>query len=174
MTKIGRPTGLIAYDTELNVKRRQRGEAPVYKILRARTVLYALLIAGVGLAMLTALALRTFTGMSVLHDRNPLYVTLADGSIRNGYTIRILNKRPIERTFTTSVQGLDGARLEIAEGSGAEKNVVTVGPDTTDELRVLVFAPAGAKLDKSIPIRFRIDDVASRESAGADDYFKAP
>jgi cytochrome c oxidase accessory protein FixG len=174
MTKIGRPTGLIAYDTELNVKRRQRGEAPVYRILRARTVLYALLIAGVGLAMLTALALRTFTGMSVLHDRNPLYVTLADGSIRNGYTIRILNKRPVERIFTVSVQGFDGARLEIAEGSGAEKNAVTVGPDTTDELRVLVFAPAGAKLDKSIPIRFRIDDVASHESAGADDYFKAP
>jgi cytochrome c oxidase accessory protein FixG len=174
MTKIGRPTGLIAYDTELNVKRRQRGEAPVYKLLRARTVLYALLIAGVGLAMLTGLALRSFTGISVLHDRNPLYVTLADGSIRNGYTIRVLNKRPIERTFTISAQGLDGARLEIAEGSGADKNVVTVGPDRTDELRVLVFAPAGAKLGKSTPIRFRIDDVASHETAGADDYFKAP
>jgi polyferredoxin len=124
--------------------------------------------------MLTALALRSFTGISVIHDRNPLYVTLADGSIRNGYTIRILNKRPIERTFTVSAHGLDGARLEIAEGAGAEKNVVTVASDTTDELRVLFFAPAGAKLDKSTAIRFRIDDVASHESAGADDYFKAP
>jgi polyferredoxin len=30
----------------------------------------------------------------VLHERNPLFVRLSDGSIRNAYTVRLLNKRP--------------------------------------------------------------------------------
>jgi cytochrome c oxidase accessory protein FixG len=175
MLKLGRPTGLIAYDTDANIKRRKRGEAPVSKVIRARTVLYGILIAGVGLAMLTALALRSFTDLSVLHDRNPIYVTLADGSIRNGYTLRLLNKRPQERLFTLSVEGLDGARVEVAgaPGEGA-RAAVRVGPDTTQEARVLVFAPAGARLDRSTPITFRIVDLASGEAASAQDFFKAP
>jgi cytochrome c oxidase accessory protein FixG len=175
MTKLGWPTGLIAYDTDANVARRLRGQPPVNKVIRARTVLYGLLIAGVGLAMLTALALRTFTGLSALHDRNPIYVTLADGSIRNGYTLRVLNKRPIERVFTVSVEGMPGARLELAAAPAeTDQPTVTVGPDSTHELRALVFAPAGAKLDKSTPVTFRIVDAASGEAAQAEDYFKAP
>ncbi|HEX2552424.1 MAG TPA: cytochrome c oxidase accessory protein CcoG [Microvirga sp.] len=175
MLKLGRPTGLIAYDTEANIQRRIRGEAPVSKVIRARTILYGLLIAGVGLAMLTALALRSFTGLSVLHDRNPIFVTLADGSIRNGYTLRLLNKRPVDRLLTLSIEGLDGARVEIpgmaAEGSHAS---IPIGPDTTHEVRALVFAPAGAALEKSTPITFRIVDLASGEAAQAEDFFKAP
>jgi cytochrome c oxidase accessory protein FixG len=175
MLKVGRPTGLIAYDTEANIRRRIRGEASVSRVIRARTVLYGCLIAGVGLAMLTALALRSFTGLSVLHDRNPIFVTLADGSIRNGYTLRLLNKRPVDRLLTLSVEGLDGARVEVP-GLSAEGNRVSVpvGPDTTQEVRALVFAPAGAALDRSTPVTFRIVDLASGEAAQAEDFFKAP
>jgi cytochrome c oxidase accessory protein FixG len=48
MLKLGRPTGLIAYDTDANIRRREQGQAPVSKVIRARTVLYGILIAGVG------------------------------------------------------------------------------------------------------------------------------
>ena len=48
MAKIGRPARLIAYDTDVNIKRRQEGKPPVYKIVRLRTVLYAAIIAVVG------------------------------------------------------------------------------------------------------------------------------
>jgi polyferredoxin len=113
MLKVGRPPGLIAYDTELNIMRRHRGDAPVYKLLRPRTVLYGVLILGVAAAMLTALATRSFTSVSALHDRNPIFVTLADGSIRNGYTLRVLNKRPVQRVFALELDGLPGARVEV-------------------------------------------------------------
>ncbi len=176
MLKLGRPTGLIAYDTDANIKRRMRGEPPVYKVLRARSLLYAVLILGVGIAMLTALATRSFTGLSALHDRNPIYVTLADGSIRNGYTLRLLNKRPIERRFTLEVDGLPGARVEAVGAVEARdgKPILTVGPDRTEEVRVLVFGPQGAHLDPSTPIVFRIVDLASGETASVADLFKAP
>ena len=42
--------------------------------------------------MTYALATRHNEGVSVLHDRNPLFVRLSDGSLRNAYTVRILNK----------------------------------------------------------------------------------
>ena len=58
MAKIGRPARLIAYDTDLNIKRRQEGEPAVYRIVRLRTVLYAAVIAVVGAVMLYALATR--------------------------------------------------------------------------------------------------------------------
>ncbi len=52
MTKIHRPTRLIAYDTDENIKRRQRGEAPVYRLVRSRTILYVVVMAIVGSLML--------------------------------------------------------------------------------------------------------------------------
>ena len=45
--------------------------------------------------MLYTLATRDSEGISVIHDRNPIFVRLADGAIRNAYTVRILNK-PLE------------------------------------------------------------------------------
>jgi cytochrome c oxidase accessory protein FixG len=176
MTKVGRPTGLIAYDTDDNIKRRLRGEPPVIRVVRARTVLYAGVIAATASVMLYALATRSFTDMSVLHDRNPIYVTLADGSIRNGYALRLLNKRPFERRFTLEIEQLPGARVEVVgiDESVAGHPVVTIGPDTTREVRALVFAPAGARLDKSTPVTFHLLDIAGGEPAQARDYFKAP
>ena len=43
----------------------------------------------VGALMIYTLATRTALGVSVLHDRNPVFVRLADGALRNAYTIRI-------------------------------------------------------------------------------------
>ena len=92
MEKIGRPARLIAFDTDINIKRRQQGEKPFYSIIRTRTVLYAAIIVVVGAVMTYALATRHDDAISVLHDRNPLFVHLSDGSLRNAYTLRILNK----------------------------------------------------------------------------------
>ena len=59
MAKIGRPTRLIAYDTDLNIQRREQGRSAGVRIVRMRTVLYAAIIAAVGGVMLYALATRS-------------------------------------------------------------------------------------------------------------------
>ena len=41
MKKVGRPTGLIAYDTDINIARRREGKPPIYRIVRPRTLIYA-------------------------------------------------------------------------------------------------------------------------------------
>ena len=62
------------------------------RLVRPRTVLYAALIAVVSAIMLAAWLNRSVLNVDVLHDRNPLYVELTDGGVRNGYTLKILNK----------------------------------------------------------------------------------
>jgi len=121
--------------------------------------------------MVYNLATRSLTGLSVLHDRNPVFVRLADGSIRNGFTLRVLNKRPIERTFTLTVDTALPLRAEVV---GGQDGALRVPSDATQEFRVLVFAPARAELDKSNEITFRISDPTTGETALARDHFKAP
>ncbi|MER2263755.1 cytochrome c oxidase accessory protein CcoG [Methylobacterium oxalidis] len=171
MGRLGRPRGLIAYDTEANVRRRAQGLPPVFRIVRPRTVLYGVLVAAIGGFMLYSLATRSFTGLSVLHDRNPLFVTLSDGSVRNGYTVRVVNKRLAQRRLSLAVDGLPEVRLEVVGGT-ADDLVVT--SDSTQEFRVLLFAPAGAKLAASVPVTFRLADPETGEGASANDYFKGP
>src|SRR4029079_7490331 len=90
--KIRRPTWLIGYDNDINIQRRIAGKAEIFKPVRARTIVYASLIAVVCSIMLYALVTRSLLDVNVLHDRNPVAVKLSDGSIRNGYTLRFLNK----------------------------------------------------------------------------------
>src|SRR5947199_159843 len=98
MTKIGRETRLIGYDNDINIHRREAGKPPVYRIVRPRTITYAAMILAVGAIMLYALLNRTLLDVNVLHDRNPVAVKLADGSIRNTYTVRLRNKRGFDRS----------------------------------------------------------------------------
>jgi cytochrome c oxidase accessory protein FixG len=175
MTKIGRPTRLIAYDTDINIARRNGGEAPVYNLVRMRTALYAGVIAVVGAVMLYALATRHAESVSVIHDRNPLFVRLSDGAVRNGYMVRIINKRLEQREFILSIAGLSGALIDFsglpprADG----RLVIEVGPDQTREVRVLVTDYALSP-PPTTPITFHLYDVITGERAASSDHFRAP
>ena len=110
--------------------------------MRTRTVLYAVIIALVSAVMAYALATRRAEAVSVIHDRNPLYVRLADGSLRNAYAIRILNKSLNSETFVVKVIGLPDAEVDVIGSSafsGADP-LIEVGPDQSREVRVLVTA----------------------------------
>ena len=54
----------------------------------------------------------------MIHDRNPLYVLLSDGSIQNGYDVKILNMTPQPRELLFTIEGLPGATVEVWEGHG--------------------------------------------------------
>ena len=115
MAKIGRPARLIAYDTDLNIHRREQGPRRNIASPRMRTLLYVAIIAAVGGVMTFALVTRTAQSISVLHDRNPVFVRLSDGAIRNAYTVRIANKRSERREFTLSMTGLAGSLLDVVQ-----------------------------------------------------------
>ncbi|MFO1100993.1 MAG: cytochrome c oxidase accessory protein CcoG [Xanthobacteraceae bacterium] len=173
MTKVGRAPRLIAYDTEVNIKRRLEGLPPTYRFIRGRTLIYVGIIAITGLIMLYSLASRSLLGINVLHDRNPLFVALSDGSVRNAYTVRFLNKRPELRSIALSVAGVPHPTVHVIGEEPADRTIVAVGPDQTREVRVLVTVPPGAKLDKSTPVTFTARDVGSGETVTESEHFIA-
>ncbi|HXW27527.1 MAG TPA: cytochrome c oxidase accessory protein CcoG [Xanthobacteraceae bacterium] len=175
MTKVGRPIGLIAYDNEVNIKRRLEGKREIYRIVRPRTLIYAGIIALVGGIMLYSLLTRSVLDISVLHDRNPLFVTLADGSIRNAYTVHVLNKQNDMRTVRLEVDGLPGAEVHVIgpDAAASGRPLIAVGPDQSREVRVLVTAAPDARLDRSTALVFRVADLAGGRPAVAQDHFVA-
>jgi len=176
MKKIGRPTRLIAYDTDINIKRRQQGRTPLYRIVRLRTVLYVAIIAVVGAVMTYALATRRNDAVSVLHDRNPLFVRLADGSLRNAFAVRILNKSLDGKTFALAVTGLPDADVDVIGSSAfsGARPLIEVGPDQSREVRVLVTARERITPGASIPITFTVVPVSGGTAVSAGDHFIGP
>ena len=177
MAKINRPLRLIAYDTDVNIKRRQSGLSEVFKPVRARTVLYVVMIAAIGGVMTYALANRAPFTVNVIHDRNPIFVKLSDGHIRNGYTVRIANMLSDPQSFTLRVDGLHEAHIEIIGGEAEIDGLpsITVGADQTREMRVLVRA--GEEDDREgepAGLEFQIQDIHDGRTAIAHDFFRTP
>jgi cytochrome c oxidase accessory protein FixG len=149
MTRVGRPLGLLGFDTEANRAAHERGATERPHFIRPRTVVYTVvMLAAVG-AMLATLLMRNTASLTVLPERSPLFVRLSDGSISNSYTIKIVNKSGIARTFELSAHGLPLATLQLAESDeppiAAEEGVaLVVKPDSVGTFHVFVHAkPTG-------------------------------
>jgi cytochrome c oxidase accessory protein FixG len=176
MAKIGRETRLIGYDNDINIQRRQAGKPPIYRVVRPRTVVYSALIATVGAIMLYAMLTRSLLDINVLHDRNPVAVKLSDGSIRNAYTVRLLNKRGFDRVIAIDIDGPVNASVHVvgADSVTPDRPMIVLGRDQTTELRLLVTAPAESNPEKSVPVRFRVTDIGLGEVTSATDNFVSP
>jgi cytochrome c oxidase accessory protein FixG len=149
MNEIGRPRGLIDYATLEDCEREAAGEEPrpVWKtLLRPRTLIYSSIWGGIGLALLFALGTRTRTELSAEADRNPPYMLMSDGSVRNAFTLKIRNMESRPRNFTVALDGLDGAVMwtgTVSRDDAARTLDVAVDPDQTQAIRAYVVAPAG-------------------------------
>jgi cytochrome c oxidase accessory protein FixG len=176
MDKVGRPTGLIGYDTDDAIKLRETGAKPRYRPIRIRTMIYFGMIAIVGGLMLYQLATRATASISVLHERTPLFVQLSDGRIRNAYTVRLGNKRPDARQFAMTVEGPRSVEIEVVgvPATADWRPVVVVGPDQTREIRVLVTVPRSAITAQSHMILIKASDLFAGEIVTARDNFFAP
>jgi cytochrome c oxidase accessory protein FixG len=176
MAKIHRPTRLIAYDTDENIKRRARGEAPIYKLVRSRTILYVVVIAIVGSLMVYKLTTRQHMGLSVLHVRAPMYTLAHDGLVRNGYTLRFSNKWSEPRAFALTVNGVPGATVKSEEADTLPDGrlKVSLDPDATLEAQLYVTAPVGSATTSGAPITMTATDLKNGETATVSDHFFGP
>ena len=174
MDKLGRPRGLITYDTERRQQDRAAGRPAGYRLVRPRTVVYSLLFLVIAGAMLWSLAFRSSFDISVLHDRTPLYVTLSDGSIRNGYTIKILNMTREQRSYALSFAGVEDASISVV-GAADEGGhpVLRARPDSVETYQVYVRAPRAAVADETLPAVFELTTPAG-ETARHQTIFRGP
>ncbi len=177
MGKMGRPLNLVTFDTQANQEARACGQPTGIRFVRPRTLIYAGILGIVAAVMVTALALRTTLEVNVLRDRAPLFVTLSDGDVRNGYTLKILNKRREALAYRLTLTGIPGATLvvqDVGQAPGEQGVAVNAAPDTVEPYRVFVIAPKGSLKSDSTPIHFVLTEEASGTTAKYDGVFLGP
>ncbi|MGC2409581.1 MAG: cytochrome c oxidase accessory protein CcoG [Methyloceanibacter sp.] len=176
MDKVARPRGLIAYDTLYNLAAAGQEAVPI-KLLRPRVLLYATAMAIVAVVMVTALLLRPDLEVSVLHDRNPIYVRLSDGGLRNGYTVKLLNKLYEPRSFRLALEGLPGASLSLIGFEHQADPAVTVPPDDLQSLRLYVTldkSGAASLREEATDFSLLVTDAANGDHAEHKATFRGP
>jgi len=173
MAKIGKERGLIDYIALSDEESERAGKPPkpVWQhVSRPRTILYTTLWALVGVGLVVALFVRPDISMTVAAERNPVYVTMSDGTIRNTYDIRLRNKHGDDRRFRVSLTAPPELRVSI-EGTPYESFIVPA--DTTQLTRVYVLAPPdspAAEGDRT-EIRFWVEDLVNGERVYKDNTF---
>lgn len=202
MDKLSRPRGLIAYATlneydanmALATDRGAHGIQPSrvrnpdgsfldtirhfnwHIIYRPRTVFYFTIWCLVGVVMMVSLATRERLALNVLHDRNPQYVLESGGSIRNGYTVRLLNMIAQPRDITLSIDELPQAVMKINGVSDvpARSFTIHVKPDEVTNLRVFVTLPGDAVKSSVTNFQFIATDSEYSETAHYKAAFNGP
>ncbi len=140
MKKIGREPDLIRYSSQARDHGQRSG------LLRARTIIYPLLLAGIATAFFSVLlASKSFDAVLLREPGNPHTLT-DDGRVRNLIKLKLTNRSDQPMTFTAAVLEPEGAQLELREdaielparGTGtfhvsiiAPRNVFVVGRATS-------------------------------------------
>jgi cytochrome c oxidase accessory protein FixG len=159
MVKLGRPRGLIDYESWANIERGRRKEPPRNRLLRPKTIGLAAACLALAGTIGVAFATKTTATLSVQHDRDPVAVRLSDGSLRNAYTVKLLNKSSSSHRYTLSVGGID-ARLSIVGNEALSP--VEVAADASESLRVTLTAAEAEQRDVVFTAR---DETGSAISA---------
>ncbi|MEL6268124.1 MAG: FixG Ig-like domain-containing protein [Pseudomonadota bacterium] len=150
------------------------------RLFRPRVFLYTALWAGIGVLMLAVLATRGHLDLRVAHSRNPTFVTLSDGSIRNTYDVTVANRLFAPTAFTLGLAEAGGTlptgRLEMRVGGiddGAAP-VVEVPADRTGDVRVFVTAPPGVAPAGQSSIVITVENPETGEREAVETVFIAP
>ena len=176
MGRVGRPLNLITMDTERNQYNRQVGKPTESRLVRPRTILYVIILAVLGIGVLIGLTGRDSLDLNVLPDRNPLFVKLSDGSIRNSYTVKVLNRVREPKIYALTLQGLDGATLSVLgleEGDG-ETAMLAAKPDQVSTYRLFVTVPPTSIDDPVEDLRVVLTDSVEDDVFSFDTIFRGP
>jgi polyferredoxin len=176
MAKFGRPGELITYDSINNQNARAAGLPTRWRLFRPRTIAYLVLLAAVAGFMTYQLATRSRLDVNVLADRQPLFVKLSDGAIRNGYTFKILNMKRQPKTYLLATQGLPGSEISVVgvHPQPVPSVELTVEPDQVGTFRVFVKAPPDGLGGRIQEFEFVLTDLETRQMLVHKGVFNAP
>jgi cytochrome c oxidase accessory protein FixG len=154
MKDIGRPRGLIDYATLDQCKAEAAGApaTPAWKaLLRPRIFIYFGVWGAIGAGLLFALGTRTHTDLTVSPDRNPPFMLLKDGSVRNAYTLRLRNMEARPREMEVALTGMPAGAVMWTEAVSVENaapvQVINVPANETKVVRAYVMLPPNEAAD---------------------------
>lgn len=145
MRAIRYPTGLIRYTSENQI---HGGRTNWFKL---KSIGYGLLIMIATALLSWSIGSRAAIEMSVQQVRQPLYVTLSDGSIQNRYEIKLTNKQAKSVTYSLSLRGLEAAKWEVRPSPD-----ISLGPGQNATYQVRVWLTPGADMKHEQDFAFEL------------------
>lgn len=146
MDKVSKPGGLIRYSSLDEME----GiiQPPLYK--RPRVILYSFILSGAFLGILYGLTNIKTIDLSVIHERQPLFVRLSNGSIQNKYSLKLVNRMGKDVNVKVVATGPEGLTL-----SGIKKNILMKLGKVTP-VTAFIKIPFASLNDDITPVRFSV------------------
>jgi cytochrome c oxidase accessory protein FixG len=161
MEKVGLPKGLIRYDTLSHLL--EPIPQKKFRFLQARTFYYSAILIVVSTLMLMSLIYKPQIETSIFQERNQLYITLSDCSIRNVYNLKIINKNHENKQFSLAISNPNFAEIKISNHD--EKNL-TISAETAVDLKIFITIPAqkiSEITEDRILIQMILQDLATKK-----------
>ena len=165
MDSFGFPRGLIRYDSEKNLASALPAP-PKLHWKRLKIIGYGVALALMSAYLVYSVATRGSFDRAVTQIRQPLYVVLSNGDIRNRYQIRITNKAGQDQLYQISARGIPAHALDLGNfreikvkpgHSGLVQASVRLSPEQAETLRgfELIITPQGRPAEaRSEQVRF--------------------
>lgn len=144
MDRIGRPRGLVRYDSLAGLARKPR------KIFRARVMLYAVLMAALLWGFTYRLTSREAIALSVARSPGLPYLVQSDGKVRNTFNLHVTNTEAQSESISISVTGPSGVEL-LVPGQPLD-----VGPGERVNAEAFVMLPADRIVSAETPLTFHV------------------
>jgi cytochrome c oxidase accessory protein FixG len=159
------PRGLIRYDSEKNLAAAVPGK-PRVEWKRLKTIGYGVALILMSGYLVYSVSTRDSYDRTVNQIRQPLYVVLSNGDIRNRYQIHITNKAAEDQTYAISASGIPAGALDLGNfreitvkpgHSGLVQASVRLSPEVAEHTHrfELVITPRGKPAEaRSETVRF--------------------
>ncbi len=147
MDSMGFPRGLIRYDSEANLGSPEPAR-PRLHWRRLKVVGYGVAIVLMSAYLAYSISARSGFEGAVTQVRQPLFVVLSNGDIRNRYQIRVTNKLESPETFSVGIKGLPESALDLGTlrevavrpgHSAVLQASVILDPETASRTREIEF-----------------------------------
>lgn len=152
MDKLAYPRGLIRYTTE---REREGGRT---RLLRPRTLIYALLLGALFAAFVWSVGHRSMLLAEVLRDRNALWRPGPDGSVENSYTLKLVNKADRAVIVRIALEDEDHEHDEARALAIVGRDVVRVEAGQVASVPVTLRAARG-RLHGSEDVELRVESI---------------
>ena len=162
MDKLNYPRGLIRYATQNAI------DSKPSKVLRPRIVVYGLLLLALLIAWGWGVTHRSPLIVEVLRDRNALYRVAGDGSIENGYTLKLVNKTREPQRYRIELQSADGIALR-----GGTQTVQAAAEEVLT-LPLVATVPAGVSGKRDVRFVVQSGDGTIRHGTEASFFGPGP
>ncbi|MEW8626530.1 MAG: cytochrome c oxidase accessory protein CcoG [Candidatus Thiodiazotropha sp.] len=146
MDKIGRPKGLIRYESLNGLL----GEKSPAWFQQPRIWAYLLIITLSVVGTVYGISTLDTLDLKVIQHRQPMYVLESDGSVRNRYQLKILNKHNQSARGILKIDGPEGMQLQGAD------DPIELKPSGLTVHELFIRMPREQLLSDSVKLRFHV------------------